>query len=876
MAQFSRTSVFEKLNTTCYKSIESATSYCKLRQNPEIEMAHWLSKLLQLQDSDIHHMIKAYELSEPKISADINTYIDSLPTTHQAALDFSWIIEDTIEKAWLLTSLYFNESTIRSGHLICAMLDSKPLRAQLVAISEEFKKLTWSMVSQNINKAIERSPEAQQKSQSPQPGVATSQRMGGEGSQEILDKYTVNVTQQARDGEIDSIVGRDQEIRQVIDILMRRRQNNPILTGEAGVGKTAIVEGLAHKIASGDVPPMIEDTSILLLDMGLLQAGASMKGEFEERLKQIIDAVQGSDKPIIMFIDETHTLIGAGGNAGTSDAANLLKPALARGTLRTIGATTWSEYKKHIEKDPALSRRFQPVPVDEPNEEKAVAMLRHIVPVMEKHHGVIVRDESILSAVQLSSRYIPARQLPDKAVSLIDTACARVSLTQHSTPAEIDDIKKKIINLETEMNSLTKEDVLGFSCDEQRADIKTQIEENEKTLSSLNQLWDKEKELVSSLNETRTRLLNEELGDEEKAALTKQIKESQSELSEIQNKSPLILPEVNEQAIATVVQDWTGIPVSRMQGDEIQATLTLKDKLVERIIGQDNALEMITKQVKTSRAGLENPNKPVGVFLLVGPSGTGKTETALALADQLYGGEQNLITINMSEFQESHTVSSLKGAPPGYVGYGEGGVLTEAVRRRPYSVILLDEIEKAHPDVHEIFFQVFDKGVMEDGEGTTIDFKNNLILLTSNVGSHLIHDLYKDESSTPSYKELITQLRPSLLDVFPAALLGRMTVTPFAPLHTKDMQAIINIQLNKITKRLANKSIEFTYDEKATSLIAQQCLDIESGGRMIESILSQKVLPELSDKVLQAQLEEKELSGIHFSAKDDEFEYIYK
>ena len=804
-----------------------------------------------------------------------STYIDSLPTTHQAALDFSWIIEDTIEKAWLLTSLYFNESAIRSGHLICAMLDSKPLRAQLVAISEEFKKLTWDMVSQNINKAIERSPETQQKGQSPQSANVSNQGGGSEGSQDILEKYTVNVTQQARDGEIDSIVGRDQEIRQVIDILMRRRQNNPILTGEAGVGKTAIVEGLAHKIASGDVPPMIEDTSILLLDMGLLQAGASMKGEFEERLKQIIEAVQGSDKPIIMFIDETHTLIGAGGNAGTSDAANLLKPALARGTLRTIGATTWSEYKKHIEKDPALSRRFQPVPVDEPNEEKAVAMLRHIVPVMEKHHGVIVRDESILSAVQLSSRYIPARQLPDKAVSLIDTACARVSLTQHSTPAKIDDIKKKIIDLQTEMNSLTKEDVLGFSCDEQREDIKTQIEENEKTLSSLTDLWDKEKDLVSSLNETRARLLNEELGDEEKAALTEQIKENQSQLAEIQNKDPLILPEVNEQAIATVVQDWTGIPVSRMQGDEIQSTLTLKDKLTDRIIGQDDALEMITKQVKTSKAGLENPNKPVGVFLLVGPSGTGKTETALALADQLYGGEQNLITINMSEFQESHTVSSLKGAPPGYVGYGEGGVLTEAVRRRPYSVILLDEIEKAHPDVHEIFFQVFDKGVMEDGEGTTINFKNNLILLTSNVGSHLIHDLYKDESSTPSYKELITQLRPSLLDVFPAALLGRMTVAPFAPLHTKDMQKIINIQLDKIVKRLANKSIEFTYDEKATSLIAQQCLDIESGGRMIESILSQKVLPELSDKVLQAQLEEKELSAIHFSADDGEFEYQY-
>ena len=578
------------------------------------------------------------------------------------------------------------------------------------------------------------------------------------GKQEALGRFSVDLTEKARKGEIDPILGRDEEIRQIVDILMRRRQNNPILTGEAGVGKTAVVEGFAQRIAAGDVPPALKEVSLRTLDLGLLQAGASMKGEFENRLRQVIDEVQASPKPIILFIDEAHTLIGAGGAAGQGDAANLLKPALARGTLRTIAATTWAEYKKYFEKDPALTRRFQVIKVDEPSEDKAVLMIRGLAPVLEKHHKVDLLDEALEAAARLSHRYIPSRQLPDKAVSLIDTACARVAISQHATPPALEDCQHSISALESELAIIERESAIGIDHKQRKTGIEANLASGKDRLAKLEAAYKKEKEVVDEILELRRKLRPdgaavtatngeakpEEVKAEERETLLAKLRELEKELTAIQGEDPLIHPSVDEQAVASVVADWTGIPVGRMVKNEIQAVLTLADSLEKRVIGQRHGLEAIAKRIQTSRAGLDNPGKPIGVFLLAGPSGVGKTETALALSETLYGGESNIITINMSEFQEAHTVSTLKGAPPGYVGYGEGGILTEAVRRRPYSVVLLDEVEKAHPDVHEIFFQVFDKGMMEDGEGRLIDFKNTIILLTTNVGSDLIMNMCKE------------------------------------------------------------------------------------------------------------------------------------
>lgn len=866
MTYITRATLFEKLNPLGFKTAEAATSFCKLRHHPEVEMAHWLHQLLQSQQNDIHRIIHAFDLSESRLNKDLIQYLDSLPHSHNAALDFSWVLEETIERAWVLTSLLFKEEKIRSGHLLAAMLENKRLKSQLQAISSEFQSLDWSAVHEDYVDLLAKHPEDQSAPGSPSKPTAVT-------DQSILEQFTIDLTEQARQGKIDSIVGRDQEIRQVINILMARRKNNPILTGEAGVGKTAVVEGLAHKIASGDVPPMLANNRIVLLDMGLLQAGASMKGQFEDRLKQIIEAVQQAETPIILFIDEAHTLMGAGGQAGTNDAANLLKPALARGTLRTIGATTFSEYKKHIEKDPALKRRFQEVQVLEPETPQAIAMLRHIIPTMEQHHGVMICDEAIHGAVNLSRRYIPAQQLPDKAVGLIDTACARVALSQHATPAHIDDIQKRINDIETELALLTKEDTLGIEHVTTLEILKTEQAEQQQRLESLQARWEQEKTVVADILKARRALLDDTLDESEQTVQRANLTEWQQQLSTLQNQQALILPEVNEDIIANVVQDWTGIPVSNMKTDAIAATLNLTETLSKRIIGQSDALDAISNRILTAKAKLENPNKPVGVFLLAGPSGVGKTETALALAEHLYGGEQNLITINMSEFQESHSVSTLKGAPPGLVGFGEGGVLTEAVKRRPYSVILLDEVEKAHSDVHEIFFQVFDKGCMDDAEGNRINFKNNLILLTTNVGSELMHHLYRQGDSGLSHEELVQKLRPELLKTFPAALLGRMIVLPYKPLQTQELERIVRLHLDKVVQRLANQSITLTYDDKAIALIVERSTDVESGGRMIDSVLTQHILPTISRNLLQNELAEITTKTIHLSAQEKDFTY---
>ncbi|MFV2090495.1 MAG: type VI secretion system ATPase TssH, partial [Pseudomonadales bacterium] len=694
------------------------------------------------------------------------------------------------------------------------------------------------------------------------------------------------------------IVGRDQEIRQMVDILMRRRQNNPILTGEAGVGKTAVVEGFALRIAAGDVPPPLRDVSLRSLDVGLLQAGASMKGEFENRLRQVMEEVQSSEKPIILFIDEAHTLIGAGGAAGTGDAANLLKPALARGTLRTVAATTWAEYKKYIEKDPALTRRFQVVKVEEPSESRAILMMRSMASVMESHHRVQLLDEAIESSVKLSSRYIQGRQLPDKSVSLLDTACARVAISQHAVPAEVDDSQRRIAALEQELAIIPREKDLGVEVDKREADASEFLEAEQSRLEQLQARWDTEKDLVGQILDIRAQLRGEvspvegtaseleaeaeqeaqvvsvegegaELDASERQQLTEQLKKLQADLHLAQGESPLILPTVDEQAIAAVVADWTGVPVGRMVKDEIATVLSLAEHLKERIIGQDHALQMIAKRIQTSRANLDNPGKPIGVFMLAGSSGVGKTETALALAETLYGGEQNVITINMSEYQEAHTVSTLKGAPPGYVGYGEGGVLTEAVRRSPYSVVLLDEVEKAHPDVHEIFFQVFDKGWMEDGEGRVIDFKNTLIILTTNAGTDLIVNLCKDPELMPDPDGISKALREPLLKIFPPALLGRLVVIPYYPLNEAMIHAISRIQLRRVENRVKeHHKVPFTYSDEVIDLIASRCTDLDSGGRMIDGILTNTVLPAIREEILARMIEGQPITQVDIQVEN--------
>ncbi len=898
MSGINRVALFGKLNALGYKSIESATVFCKMRGNPHVEMSHWLNQILQEEDSDLHRIIRYFELEAPRLARDLTASLEKLPKGATSISNLSPYIEDAVERGWVYGTLAFGESQVRTGHLIVGMLGTKGLESVLLNISREFGKIKFEQLVDSFGKIVAGSPEDNLvASDGFQVGVSPGESSdaiapAAMGKQEALKQFTVDMTEQARQGEIDPIVGRDQEIRQIIDILMRRRQNNPILTGEAGVGKTAVVEGFALKIACGDVPPPLKKVTLRALDVGLLQAGASMKGEFENRLRKVIDEVQSSEKPIILFIDEAHTLVGAGGVAGTGDAANLLKPALARGKLRTVAATTWAEYKKHIEKDPALTRRFQVVQIGEPDEEKAIRMMRGVAAVMETHHQVQLLDEAIQASVRLAHRYIPARQLPDKSVSLLDTACARVAISQYAVPAEIDDSRKQIDALLAEKAILEKEENAGLDTETRQAVVDESLHVEKQKLEALQARWQEEQALVKQVMDLRKKLRDHaETGAENENSLSEseeaqtapsrqevlqQLRDKQAQLQSLQGEKPMILPIVDAQAVASVVGDWTGIPVGRMVKNEVETVLHLADTLGERIIGQQHALQMIAKRIQTSRANLDNPNKPIGVFLLAGSSGVGKTETALALAEALYGGEHNLITINMSEFQEAHTVSTLKGAPPGYVGYGEGGVLTEAVRRKPYSVVLLDEVEKAHPDVHEIFFQVFDKGWMEDGEGRVIDFKNTLILLTTNVGTDLIMSMCKDPELMPDADGLAKALRKPLLEVFPPALLGRLVVIPYYPLSDAMIGTIARLQLARIAKRVEeNHAVPFTYDDSVVALIAERCTELESGGRMIDAILTNTVLPTISEVFLTRMIEEKPVQRVHITVKDSEFSYLF-
>ena len=917
MSEISRTALFGKLNAHAYKAIEGATVFCKMRGNPYVELEHWFAQLLQAQDSDLHRVIQHHRLDISVIAKDMTAALDRLPRGATAISDFSPHIENAIERAWTYATLQFGEAQVRTGYLLVGMLKTPSLRNPLFNLSKEFEKIKVEDLADNFVQICDASPEAKMRAQD---GTGMGSGAPGEdsgamapaamGKGDALKKFAVDLTEKAKNGEMDPISGRDEEIRQIVDILMRRRQNNPLLTGEAGVGKTAVVEGFAQRLARGDVPPQLKDVKLLTLDLGLLQAGASMKGEFEQRLRSVIDEVQASPTPIILFIDEIHTLVGAGGAAGTGDAANLLKPALARGNLRTIGATTWAEYKKYIEKDPALTRRFQVVQVPEPDERKAILMLRGVASVLEKHHRVQLLDEAIEAAVKLSHRYIPARQLPDKAVSLLDTACARVAVSQHATPPEVEDCLRRIEALVVEQEIIGREEAIGIDVTKRDVQVKAALAESNAQLELLNARWQEEKGLVDRLLALRSQLragskpldgagaasstptgtVSTEpdsaptvattsptpMAGPDRAALLVELHGLQARMVGVQGESPLILPSVDEQAVASVVADWTGIPVGRMVKNEVQAVLELADTLNKRVIGQKHGLEMIARRIQTSRARLDNPQKPIGVFMLCGTSGVGKTETALALAEALYGGEQNIITINMSEFQEAHTVSTLKGAPPGYVGYGEGGILTEAVRRRPYSVVLLDEVEKAHPDVHEIFFQVFDKGWMEDGEGRMIDFKNTIILLTTNAGSELVMGMCRDPELLPEPSALADALKAPLMKVFPPALLGRMVTIPYYPLSPEMMKKIVRLQLGRIKKRVeANHGIPFEYTEAVVEQVLARCQDPEAGGRVIDAILTNTVLPTISVEYLQRLASGSEISRVALDVKDADFTYAF-
>ncbi len=880
MTEISRTTLFGKLNPVAYRAFEGATVFCKLRGNPYVELVHWLHQMLQVPDSDLHRIIRHAEIDPARLAADVTAALDRLPRGATAISDFAPNIEEAVERAWVFASLMFGESQVRTGHLVLAALRTATLRHALYAISRQFERVKGEALSDDFATLLSGSPEASLAATDGSAGVpgeaSGATAPAASGKQEALQRFSVDLTARARAGEIDPVMGRDAEIRQVIDVLMRRRQNNPILTGEAGVGKTAVVEGFALRIVAGDVPPALREVSLRTLDVGLLQAGASMKGEFENRLRQVIEEVQSSPHPVILFIDEAHTLIGAGGAAGTGHAANLLKPALARGTLRTVAATTFAEYKKYFEKDPALTRRFQVVQVDEPSEERAILMMRGIAGALEAHHKVQILDEAVEAAVRLSHRYIPARQLPVKSVSLLDTAAARVAVSQHAVPAPVDDRRRRIEGLQTELQVIGREAAIGLDTAARETEARAALASTQAELAGLEARWAAEKSLVARVLSLRASLREGASDGAARDAEMAELRGLHDELAAHQGESPLIQPGVDAQAIASVVGDWTGIPVGRMVKNELAAVLGLAGTLGRRVIGQDEALTTIARRVQTSRAGLDNPSKPVGVFMLCGPSGVGKTETALALSEALYGGEQNLITINMSEFQEAHTVSTLKGAPPGYVGYGEGGVLTEAVRRRPYSVVLLDEVEKAHPDVHEIFFQVFDKGVMEDGEGRVIDFTNTLILLTSNVGTDLIMSMCADPELLPEQEEIARALRTPLLKVFPPALLGRLIVVPYLKLSDSIVAAIIRLQLGRIATRVAARHrVAFTYDTAVVDLIAARCTEPESGGRMIDAILTNTMLPEISRAFLERMLAGRVVTGVHVGVEAGGFAYSF-
>ncbi len=853
MAAIDLKALVGRLDDHCRRALEAAAGLTLSRSHYNVELEHWLVKLADGTDTDIAAILRHYEADHGRLMADLNRGLDRLKTGNARAPSLSPEIVEAAKQAWLFASVEHGLSRVRSGHLLWAMLADETLSRHTREISGQFARIPADALKRDLLTVTRDSIEAASVTTSvegaPPDGAGEPGAPRPAGSA-ALDQFTIDLTAKAKAGRIDPILGRDTEIRQMVDILTRRRQNNPILTGEAGVGKTAVVEGFAVRIAAGDVPAALKNVVIRTLDLGLLQAGAGVKGEFENRLKSVIEEVKASPRPIILFIDEAHQLIGAGGSAGQGDAANLLKPALARGELRTIAATTWAEYKKYFEKDAALTRRFQVVKVEEPAEPIAIAMVRGVVVTLEQHHGVRILDEAVEAAVKLSARYIPSRQLPDKAVSLIDTACARVAMSQAAMPAALEDRIRRLDLIDTEAAILDRELAAGAPHEVRRAELAEERVRVEAERAALEQRWAGEKELAAAIATTRA-AIEDRQATADKDALRARLAEEAAKLRALQGETPLIYPVVDAQAVAEIVESWTGIPAGRMQSDEIRTVLGLKQALQKRIVGQDHALEAVAQAIRTSRARLTDPRKPIGVFLMVGTSGTGKTETALALADLLYGGEQNMAVLNMSEFKEEHKVSLLMGSPPGYVGYGEGGILTEAVRRHPYSVVLLDEMEKAHPGVQDVFFQVFDKGNMKDGEGRDIDFKNTVLIMTSNAGTELITKLFADPDTAPDAAGLAEALRPELMKYFKPAFLGRVTLVPYFPLSDEVIRKIVVLQLGRIAKRVREAySASFDYEPAVVETIAARCTENASGARNIEHILSRTVLPELSAEVL--------------------------
>jgi type VI secretion system protein VasG len=873
-----------KLNETSRTAATRAASICVSLGQFEVDLEHLFLALLEQPKSDFALIARNSGISVSMLEGDLQSEVQRLKAGNSRTPVFSARLPKLFEHAWLIASLDIQAgriAEIRSGHLLQALLTDPELAQLAYRGSKLFDKFDVEQIKHNLDKIAAGSQEALalQAASPAQEGADPVGDMTAQAATKTpaLDQFTTNLTQRARDGKVDPVIGRDTEIRQAIDILMRRRQNNPILTGEAGVGKTAVVEGLALRIATNDVPDVLKGVEIHTLDMGLLQAGASVKGEFENRLKNVIDEVKKSPHAIILFIDEAHTMIGAGGAAGQNDAANLLKPALARGELRTIAATTWGEYKKYFEKDAALARRFQVIKVEEPSEELACAMLRGMAPLMEKHFGVRVYDEAITEAVRLSHRYIMGRQLPDKAISVLDTACAKVALGQNATPALIENLARKLERIDVEAASLAREETSGASHAARLKELNAERLAAADQHASLSARWEEEKVLTETIMSGRRTL---EAGEQNDASQGKDIQALMLELRALQGETPMVPVQVDGHVVAEIVAGWTGIPLGKMVKDEIKTVLKLKDLLEARVLGQSYAIEAVAQRVRTSRANLDDPNKPKGVFLFVGPSGIGKTETALALADVLYGGERKLITINMSEYQEAHSVSGLKGSPPGYVGYGEGGVLTEAVRRNPYSVVLLDEVEKAHPDVLELFFQVFDKGVMEDAEGREIDFKNTIIILTSNVASSAMMNacLNKTGDELPAPAALEELIRPHLMKQFKPAFLGRLKVIPYYPIADDVLVKIIELKLGKIQQRIAtNHKADFAYDEALVEAVLARCTEVDSGARNVDNILNGTLLPEVAESVLAKMAEGTVISKIKVSAnKQGQFKYTIK
>ncbi|MGD9007982.1 MAG: type VI secretion system ATPase TssH [Desulfobacteraceae bacterium] len=876
MSSISLKPLVDKLNPICRKGLEAAAGLCQTNTHYEVEIEHLLLTLLDSDGTDLARILSYFEIDASRVKAQLTHTISRFKTGNGRTPALSPRLPKLISKAWLLASVEYQAGAIASGHLLLVLLSKPYFAATLLSSAKELEDVSVETLAENLTDIVDGSSEQRHASAatSKPAGQSAAPTAAGTGA---LNQYTINLTERARAGQIDPVIARDEEIRQMADILIRRRQNNPILTGEAGVGKTVVAEGFALRVVQGDVPGPLKDVEIRTLDLGLLQAGAGIKGEFENRLKSVISEVKASPVPIILFIDEAHTMIGAGGSQGAGDAANLLKPALAKGELRTIAATTWAEYKKYFEKDAALSRRFQVVKIEEPDEEQALLMMRGIAPLFEDHHNVTITDDALVDSVRLSMRYISGRQLPDKSVSVIDTACARVAMGFNAIAPPIEACQRQIEKIDCELARLQDEQRIGRNHDERISALATEQSEAQERLKDLQHRWDQEIDRVEQIKSLRNQIRQqpEQESPDAREQGRMQLLTLEAELAQIQQNEPLLRVEVDSQTICEVISGWTGIPTGRMLTDEIPAVLNLETSLQKRIIGQDQALGAISRVVRTAHAGIDDPSKPTGVFMLVGPSGVGKTETALALSELLYGGEQNMVTINMSEYQEAHTVSGLKGSPPGYVGYGEGGVLTEAVRRRPYSVVLLDEIEKAHPDVTELFYQVFDKGMLEDGEGRRIDFKNTLIILTSNIGTDLImKHCYDNPESAPDMETLKSMLTPVLQQRFKPAFLGRLQVVPYYPIHDEIMRLIIRLKLDRIKERmLANRKIRFDYPDAVVDAIADRCTEVDSGARNVDHILTDTLLPDMSRRLLEAMAAEVNIDTVEVVNTPSGFEF---